>query len=396
MRRRFDAPDLENALEVGKQKAGLAPVQDHRRFLISDAMAQEEKHAAQRRNAATAKESKYRKEYFLKWLESRMPDVRFWDQMTPGIADAYLEEYPGRSKRHAFRPIQSTSRFMARRHAVVNRFDGYAIHQNAPEPPVEVHLSDVHDFLEWLGENAEPAYVTGASLQSLCGLRLQEALRLSWRDIDIGHALLQIQGEVKNRYSARVIPIPHLVTAALERALDSSRTSGIVDLAGPVVPSPTGKPYTGTSWSNYAKRLGKLIRAWNKEIGWSPKDLRNAIQQLAASIGKGDDPVWEQYVGHAPRTVAAKHYLAKLTRGNIACRSRGERESLDQRMSILRREVVEQVEAHFEAARLNLFEHGLAEACVIETKNQIQTQSCQSSGVERETGFEPATLSLGS
>ena len=396
MRKRFDAPDLETALEIGKQTAGLVPVETHRRFLISDAMAQEEKHAASRRGPATAKNSVYMKEYFLKWMESRRPGVRFWDQLTPEVADAYLEEYPGRSKRHAFRPIQSTARFMARRHAVVNRFDGYSVYQSAPETPVEVHLSDVTDFLEWLEENSERTFVVGASLQSLCSLRLQETLRLTWRDIDLERALLQVQGEVKNHYSARVIPVPRLATVALERAWDAHKVGGVVDLAGPVVPSPTGKPYTGTSWSNYAKRLGKLIRAWNKEIGWRPKDLRNAIQQLAATIGKGDDPVWEQYVGHAPRTVAAKHYLAKLTRGRIACPSRGERESLDERMGVLRKEVVEQIEAHLEASCLNSFEQGPADAQVIEPQNPSQTLFCQSSGVERETGFEPATLSLGS
>ena len=49
---------------------------------------------------------------------------------------------------------------------------------------------------------------------------------------------------------------------------------------------------------------------------------------------------WEQYVGHAPKTVAARHYLYRL-----AAPTQGEQAELERRMELLRHHVTRPLDA---------------------------------------------------
>jgi len=51
--------------------------------------------------------------------------------------------------------------------------------------------------------------VPGVLLQGLCGLQLQEAVRLRVNNVNLDDATITIEGDVKNKWHVRKIPVPH-------------------------------------------------------------------------------------------------------------------------------------------------------------------------------------------
>ena len=64
------------------------------------------------------------------------------------------------------------------------------------------------------------------------------------------------------------------------------------------------------------------------------KDLRNCLPTFAVMQGLLND-VWEQYLGHAPRTVTARHYIPRLASASI-----GESEALERQMELFSLQVI--------------------------------------------------------
>lgn len=88
-------------------------------------------------------------------------------------------------------------------------------------------------------------------------------------------------------------------------------------------------------WCNYSKEVIEALSAWDAEIGWKPKDLRNCLPTFAVMTGLQND-FWEQYSGRAPKTVYARHYVPKLTTV-----SKGQVEALEQQMKFFHFHVVD-------------------------------------------------------
>ena len=57
----------------------------------------------------------------------------------------------------------------------------------------------------------------------------------------------------------------------------------------------------------YAKIAARAMRKWDKTKAIAPKDLRNTLQTAAVDQGWNEYLI-ERYVGHAPRTIAKRHY----------------------------------------------------------------------------------------
>lgn len=143
-----------------------------------------------------------------------------------------------------------------------------------------------------------------------------------------------MSGEVKNEYRNRVIPV---CTRALEALRNTHARQGPRP-EDAVLRSPKGFPW-GDSWINYSKEVVQALRAWNPKVDWKPKDLRNCLTTFAVCQGIMSD-WWEQYVGHAPKTVAARHYLYRL-----AAPTQGEQAELERRMELLRHHVTRLLDA---------------------------------------------------
>jgi len=127
------------------------------------------------------------------------------------------------------------------------------------------------------------------------------------------------------------------------------------------------------------------MKAWNPEIDWKPKDLRNCLPTFAAMRGLLND-VWEQSLGHAPRTITARHYVPRLASVSI-----GEASALKEQMTPFRHHVTEPLNSAIKSklgtTNLNFFER--------EAPNLLT--SLKSSGLSRcksmvePMGVEPTT-----
>lgn len=163
-------------------------------------------------------------------------------------------------------------------------------------------------------------------------------------------------GDVKNVYRNRAIPVAKRVQDALRRARASQNLgdSKVKTLGAHVLLSKKGCPY-GKWWANYSKQVVKALREWNPRIEWKPKDLRNCLPTFAVTQKLHND-VWEQYIGHAPMSVTAKHYIPRL-----ASASRGESSALERQMALFRFRVTDfldrAIERGSEPRILNFFEH---------------------------------------
>jgi integrase len=219
------------------------------------------------------------------------------------------------------------------------------------EPPARVHLTDVLVFCNFLRDHGA-AMVTeidptpaamrlevGAALQGLCGLRVQEAYRLTWDRVDLDRGLVEISGEVKNVWSHRVIPVCARALDALRRA-GAFRNKSVVRSVGP---EPVIVGYQTSE--GYSRAIGHWIDEWNPKVRWKSKDLRNALPTWATANGCKND-LWEQYLGHAPSGVTARHYVTRL-----AFVSKGEQEEIERVMEMFRRQVVRPMEQAFRAQK---------------------------------------------
>jgi integrase len=148
-------------------------------------------------------------------------------------------------------------------------------------------------FLLWLREQPNGwRILPGVALQSLCGLRIREALRVSWSKVDFARRTIVVDGVVKNVHSVRRIPVPELVVEVLSSTPHiSDRVVDSYDQSHP-----------------YGKAVARALKLWSPEAGVEPKGLRRTIP--SESVLRG----WhrlalERFIGHSPATITDRHYV---------------------------------------------------------------------------------------
>lgn len=294
---------------------------------------------ASRRRATSRADWTVDQDKFANWMAESYPAADHWQDVTRRMVRQYIKERlasrSANGQRLALQPITQTAAYMAREYQIPNVTERLGIGTELVKPPPMVLISDVCDFLTYLKCN-NPRLEAAAALQGLAGLQLQEALRLTWDKVNLTKGLIEISGEVKNSYRNRVIPVCSRVNEALAR---SEHTKKIKEVGGHVVLTERGLSYVRKDyWRQFSRELRRAIRRWNPMIGWTPKDLRNCLPTWAAMNGV-ESSLGEQYLGHAPTGISARHYVAKLT-----CASAGEEAELDARMATLRAAVVDRIE----------------------------------------------------
>ena len=296
---------------------------------------------------------------FMEWIAASYEECCLWSQITRAMVREYIASHFTNCSANrtclAMQPITQTAGFMAREHQIPNVAEKLGIGAKLVRPPRFVHLDDVVSFVDWNREN-EAEIEPGVALQGLAGLSILEALRLTWQNVDMAHGLIEITGEVKNAYRNRVIPICLRVVEALERSFARQVGVKVRELSAPVVAAPSGGSYADgiDSWKHYTRRVKQQLTRWNPKIDWATKDLRNRLPTFAVSNGLQGD-LWEQYIGHAPRSVTGRHYVPRL-----AAVSRGEEAELERQMNLFRNQVVKPLESSMSGANgaqiLNFFE----------------------------------------
>jgi len=282
---------------------------------------------------------------FLEWLGNTHPGCTYWGMVSRRIFRQYLSETlsgnADNTRRLRMQPIVQTSRYMETEHDVPSACRDLKIGNKLTKTPPWVQLADVSDLLDYAVER-DIRIAVGIALQGLAGFRLLEALRLNWGSVDLKSGLVEVSGKVKNRYSNRCIPVCSRVTETLWLCREQVYGSGVIPNPGdPVVPSPRGVSYMSgnDSYTNYSRRLKKIIKGWNCEVNWAPKDLRNAVPTFG-NIRGIFSALWDQYLGHAPRSVTERHYTPRL-----AAATRGEKEALEKQMELFRKLIVDRVDA---------------------------------------------------
>lgn len=342
-RRRYVAESPSQAIEAASEVAGWIRRMDDSggRFTLLEAF---EETLAQTSRGPRAKKDWLRDQLkFMQWVDRRCPDCTHWHLLTRSMLRAYMRETlshcaPNR-KRIALQPITQTANYMEHEYNMPNVARRLGIGSKLARPPAEVYLVDVVAFLDWL-KDRDPILEVGAALQGLAGLQLQEALRLRWSRVDLERGLIEISGEVKNEYRTRVLPVCSRVLESLTRAAAELSGNRVQSVDESVVPMHRGGSYAESDhgWRRYSRAVSDRMKRWNRKIAWAPKDLRNCLPTFSTSAGIHSD-VWEQYLGHAPKSVTGRHYIPRIGSASL-----GEAEALNRRMEVFRMQVVEPLE----------------------------------------------------
>jgi len=349
-RRRFNSMSQEAALEQAPIVAGLETGESLRLFTLAEAFALTVREY--RMSEASMKQWVYYGQRFADWVRVRYPDCIHWHLLTRRMVGEYVAaEFPGRKHKtllHVLRPLKQGARHMCSEYGLRNFLDGFSAGGEEAAEPSQVFLTDAVDLVNFLRDSPRFCHIEhGAALQALGGLGIEEVLRLTWNRVDLESALVEISGVVKNRFRERVIPVCGRLRDALRRAYQARRVRKL-DETDPVVLGCHGAPYA--SYGPYSDRLELAIKAWNPNVSWPPKDLRNCLPTFRRDQGLDYD-IWEEFIGHAPRTVTGRSYVARLSAA-----SSGARENLEKRMDVFRQHVIEPLDREI----LNIFERANA------------------------------------
>jgi integrase len=249
--------------------------------------------------------------YFSEWAVHRT--LLDWHDLRPDHLNEYVEELMARELSkctiaHYLEPVRATSRHLnanwpdtfrdiAKGYRLpLHRLEDTTYREDRGNPVLS--LTQVLDLLDWLHDHQHRNVLRPAiMLQGVMGLQLREAIRLQWSDVDLQEGTITIQGEVKNSARVRRLPLPQIV-------LNELRQASVKD--GHVV------PYPGND-NAYGKLLKRALLQWNPDCGIAPKDLRNTLQTHAIDEGWNFKLV-ERFVGHAPATIADRHYYGNQPR----------------------------------------------------------------------------------
>jgi integrase len=270
---------------------------------------------------------------FSEYLKEKYSNVGNWNQLSRAIVRGYdetLSEKSENRRRLLLQPIVQTDGYMSREFGFERVAEGLRLSSKTVKAPCRIHLIDALEFLGYLAENA-PQLQAPVALQFLAGMRLEEVYRMSWASVDLVRGLVQVSGDDRNVWCERLIPICARALEILKRA--KAQQSKILNVgADMLVPN-----YCESG--NYSKAITKEIKKWNALIDWRPGDFRNLLPTWATAQGCKDD-LWEQYIGHAPSGVTARHYVPRL-----AAASTGEQEETDAAMEIFKQAITKRLDA---------------------------------------------------
>lgn len=241
---------------------------------------------------------------FLAWLA--LQGITQWGDLKPSHLQKYANELAGgglkaNSVRLRVFPVKAASAWAHKEYG----FDDFAKSYKPPkslfhkiEDPSQaaMTLEEVGDFLLWLrriGTEESLGVLPGVALQGLCAARLTEVVRLRWEDVRLERGTVRIEGEVKNPFSAREIPLPALAKMILGG-------EGVAE-SGPLLPRYSGRHAAGS----YGRAVKGLLGEWGRTM--VAADLRDSLQ-TQADLENFAGYALDRYVGHAPRTIRERHY----------------------------------------------------------------------------------------
>ena len=257
--------------------------------------------------------------YFCSWLEQER-GITEWKQIAFEDVHAYIaslvtSEKAAKTISHYMEPVRFTSRWLSQMWP--DEYRDFCAGLRIPsdtrrlfyykdqQPPGYLTIAEVCDLLDWIGEHHPHADVLrpGVALQGLCGLQLQEALRLTAPQVDLDLKTITIEGEVKNHWRVRRLPVPALVMEILRRSIQTTSPDDLRIVR-----------YQGVHWKAYSSLVTGALDKWSggrRPI--PPKDLRNTLPTEATNGGWAGYFL-NRYLGHSPQSMAERHYHGEVSR----------------------------------------------------------------------------------
>jgi integrase len=257
--------------------------------------------------------------YFCEWIEQNRA-ITYWHQLRFEHVHDYMNSLidrgcTGKTISHYLEPIRFTALWISKSwpERFSNFCEGFRIPKDigrsylfADQQPVGyLTIAELCGFLEWIRINHPSASVIrpGVALQGLCGLQLQEALRLAVSHADFEAGTITIEREVKNRWRVRRLPLPELALDILRDAVESAteKDDRIVR-------------HGGSHWKAYSSLVEGALDKWSGgKSPIPPKDLRNTLPTEAINGGWAGYFV-NRYLGHSPQSMAERHYHGEVSR----------------------------------------------------------------------------------
>lgn len=294
-------------------------------------------------NDQSKKDYKRRYNSFSKYLTSEEPDAAYWSDVDVSLLTRYLMHCRNLGLAHdsirlRFGIIRLTAIYMARKYPdrYRNVVKDIVLKKKAPSkselelPRAVLSPPQLRRLLDWLKEN-DPRVHVWATLQSLCGLRLQEAAYIRERDINFERRTITIGDtgahKPKNLASYRTLPVCDTVIQVLGEWIGKLKvrdTKGFLftpDHKNPLGPK-KDDPATKAGCFGVDRLCGlyrnALRRARNAGIEFPPSFMPRKLRATFATAmrtGRVDYADLQRYMGHTVPTVLSQHYdFASLDR----------------------------------------------------------------------------------
>lgn len=262
------------------------------------------------------KDSTRRAALFEAWLKENFRGVKTWDQIQPGMVQAYVNSLEERGlaldtiKNH-IKPVKAAWRYMAENYPDrVKPLPKVHIQKKKPKPGQCLNPGEVSILLDWLQIKAPDLWPI-ATLQALAGLRMLEAASLRIRDIDFEKGTVEVtetdHHSPKTLSSHRVIP---LCREVLETLRDHIERMKVIPSTGELFLNRKGNPWNASGISlKFRRVLAKAaIRLKVPRLNEvQPHRLRASFATMASRIDV-PDRIAKRYLGQSPQDVLGTHY----------------------------------------------------------------------------------------
>jgi integrase len=262
------------------------------------------------------KDSTRRAALFEKWLKENFRGVKTWDQVQPGMVQAYVNSLEERGlaydtvKNH-LKPVKAAWRHMAENYPdQVRPLPTIKIQKRKVKAIQCLNPGEVSELLAWLRVKS-PALWPVATLQALVGLRMLEATSLRRQDIDFQRGTIEVtetdHHAPKTLSSHRVIPVCEEVLETLREHIEGMK---VLPATGELFLNRKGNAWTAMGISlKFRRALSKAAKRLRlSRLGEIPPHrLRASFATMAARLDVPDRLV-KRYLGHSATDVLGNHY----------------------------------------------------------------------------------------
>lgn len=258
--------------------------------------------------------------FFVDWAEKK--DIRLWEQLRQDLIHEYIQHLIARGLaaktiKSYLEPVRAAGKRVVAVYPNYYNDPCYGVRiprnigaaKTVKEKIGKRGLSIKEIILLYehlLDQKCHESVSIATLLCGLMGVRVREAIFLTWQNVDLEHGFIRIEEEVghqtKTAESVRMIPIPSFLVDQL---------SNLPQCTGRVVPLSSkrnGQPVSSRPDNLIGQRFSGLMKQWKPERYVPLSDLRNTLLNTSRRNPLWPEHLVEQYVGHVDSSVTGKYY----------------------------------------------------------------------------------------